>query len=376
MKSMNLLTETETQTPINTYPIVHPDVFSRNPLISKLSDDPNWTVSDDMKRPINAKVLLETYELFNAKLDERKEWPLVTLPEIDADSNLDCVNRAYRLRARENRVIGIDVEPIAPKWMKHQVLNFPAQYTELSKNGGVHALVLVPECLINDDNRYLFDDLSVFKEPVPKDKNGKDLRSAFFEVIFNDHYLTFTKRMLTEKPCADYENDPLARQFLVSFLANILEMDRKKKAEREVAKQYRIDMIDRELDEKKQEDIRLFLDMEIFDKARTKSTEKKPHDFAGDASRYEMSVANAIAYYVILNHKIALDTESSRELADSLSEKDLAYAIFLMLKDVVPYREKHDEYRYNMPWLLFTSKRAYEFVQAQNDQRKIEQSKS
>lgn len=361
---------------MNRFPIVHPQLFSGNPLISILSDDPNWTVSDDKKRPINAKVLLDKYELFNAKLDENKEWPLVTLPELDEDENLDSVNRAYRLRARENRVIAIDVEPIAPRWMKHQVLNFPAQYTELSKNGGVHALILVPEDLINDDNRYLFDDLSVFKEPVPKDKNGKDMRSAFFEVIFNDHYLTFTKRMLTEKPSADYKNDPVARQFLVSFLTNIQVMDQKKKAEREVARQYRIDMIDKELDEKKQADIRLFLDMEIFDKARAKSNERKPNDFAGDASRYEMSVANAIAYYVILNHKIALDTKSSRELAESLSEKDLAYAIYLMLKDVVPYREKHDEYRYDMPWLLFTSKRAYEFVKAQNDQRKREHSKS
>ncbi|OMF76689.1 hypothetical protein [Paenibacillus glucanolyticus] len=349
---------------MNTYPMVHPLLFSRNPLITHLSDDPNWTVSDDKKRPVNAKVLLETYELFNAKLDENREWPLVTLPELDADENLDGVNRAYWLRARENRVIAIDVEPIAPQWMKHQVLNFPAQYTELSKNGGVHALILVPESLINDDNRYLFDDLSVFKEPVPKDQNGKDLRSAFFEVIFNDHYITFTKRMLTEKPCADYENDAAARQFLESFLTNILIMDRKKKADRELVRQYQIDMIDREMDEQKQADIRSFLALEIFEKARKKSIERKAHDFAGDGSRYEMSVANTIAYYVIQNHKIALDTESWQNLAESLSEKDLAYAIYLMLKDAVPHREKHDEYRFDMPWLLFTSKRAYEFVKA------------
>ncbi|MCL6663488.1 hypothetical protein [Paenibacillus amylolyticus] len=361
---------------MNTYPMVHPLLFSQNPLITKLSADPNWTVSDNEKRPVNAKVLLETYEVYNAKLGENKEWPLVTLPELDADENLECVNRAYRLRARENRVIAIDVEPIAPDWMKHQVLHFPAQYTELSKNGGVHALILVPEYLINDDNRYLFDDLSVFKEPVPKDKNGKDMRSAYFEVIFNDHYLTFTKRMLTGKPCADYENDPVAVQILESFLIKIFEMDYKKKAEREIARQYRIDMIDRELDEQKQADIRLFLDMEIFDKARAKSIERKTHDFGGDASRYEMSVANGIAFYVIRNHNIALDTDSTRELAESLSEKDLAYAIYLMLQGAVPPREKHDEYRNDMPWLLFTSKRAYEYVKAKNDQRKTHRSKS
>ncbi|MEW4425955.1 hypothetical protein AB1I68_00510 [Paenibacillus pabuli] len=360
---------------MNTYPMVHPLLFSQNPLITHLSDDPNWTVSDDKKRPVNAKVLLETYELFNAKLDENREWPLVTLPELDADENLDGVNRAYRLRARENRVIAIDVEPVAPQWMKHQVLHFPAQYTELSKNGGVHALILVPESLINDDNRYLFEDLSVFKEPIPKDKNGKDVRSAYFEVIFNDHYITFTKRMLTEKPCADYEHDPVARQFLVSFLTNIVNMDLKRKMEREIAKQYQIQMIDKELDEQKQADIRSFIDMEIFDKARARSIERKAQDFAGDASRYEMSVASAIAFYVIQNHEVALDTASSRELAESLTEEDLAYAIYLMLKDAVPHREKHDEYRSDMPWLLFISKRAYEFVKAKIDQGKQSRSK-
>lgn len=360
---------------MNTYPMVHPFLFSRNPLITHLSDDPNWTVSDDKKRPVNAKVLLETYELFNAKLDANKEWPLVKLPELDADENLDGVNRAYRLRARENRVIAIDVEPIAPQWMKHQVLHFPAQYTELSKNGGVHALILVPESFINDDNRYMFDDLSVFKEPVPKDENGKDLRPAFFEVIFNDHYITFTKRMLTEKPSADYENDPAARQFLVSFLTNIRDMDLKRRAEREIVKQYQIEMIDKVLDPKKQADINAFLEMEIFDEAKAESNERKPNDFAGDASRFEISIANGIAYYVIQNHKRAIYEESSRELAESLSESDLAYAIYLMLKNVVPYREKHDQFRNDMPWLLYISKNAYEFKKAKMDQSKRNRSK-
>ncbi|KQY83670.1 hypothetical protein ASD24_29580 [Paenibacillus sp. Root52] len=353
---------------MNTYPLVHPLLFSQNPLITKLSHDPFWTVSDDKKRPVNAKILLDTYELYNAKLDDSREWPLVTLPELDADKNLDGVNRAYWLRARDNRVIAIDVEPIAPQWMKNQILNFPAHYTELSKNGGVHALILVPESLINEHNRYLFDDLSVFKEPVPKDENGKDIRPAFFEILLNDHYITFTKRMLVEKPSADYD-DPTDREILQSFLTKILEMDQKRKADRDLVRQYQIGIVESQLNEDKQAEIRSFLELDIFDKAREKSIERKIHDFAGDESRYEMSVANGIAYYVIQNHKIAMDTEE-KEIAESLTEKDLTYAIYLMLQDAVPHRAKHDQQRNGMPWLLFTSKRAYEFIKSKNEQRK------
>ncbi|MCC2248940.1 hypothetical protein JUJ52_03075 [Virgibacillus sp. AGTR] len=351
------------------YPMVHPLTFAQNPLIHHLSGDPYWTVSDDNKRPVNARILLDTGNVYNARFDG--EWPLVTLDKLDADQNLQAVNRAYRLRARENRVIAIDVEPNAPESMKQEVLEFPSHFTELSKNGGVHLLILVPEDLINQENRYMFDELSVFKEPVPKPEDPKEKpRDAYFEVLFNDHFVTFTKRMLTQKPCIDYNQNPEAKEKLAGFLNNIVQMDKQRKKEREVAKQYRIGMMKNLIDEDKEKTIESFISIKPFEEAKEQAKNKTVSDFGEDYSRYEMSVANGIAFHTIRVHKLAKDTQSFRKMARSLTEQDLAYAIYLLLKSVIPYREKHDETRDGLPWLLFTSKRAYEFVKAQNAKRK------
>ncbi|MCR6108582.1 hypothetical protein HXA34_20040 [Salipaludibacillus agaradhaerens] len=354
---------------MNQFPMVHPSIFIQNPLIKRLSKDPYWTVSDDNKRPVNARLLLDTGNTYNIKFDG--EWPLVTLDELDADKNLQAVNRAYRLRARENRVIAVDVEPDAPESMKQEVLKFPAHFTELSKNGGVHLLILVPEDLINSENRYMFDELSVFKEPVPKPKDASEKpRGAHFEVLFNDHFITFTKRMLTQKPCVDYSQESEAKDMLARFLDNIVQMDKQRKKERELAKQYRIGMMKNIIDEEKEKMIKDFISIKPFEKAKEQAKNKSINDFGGDASRYEMSVANGIAFHTIRAHKLAKDTVSFRDIAEPLDEQDLAYAVYLLLKDVVPHREKHDEDRDGLPWLLFTSKRAYEYVQAQNAKRK------
>lgn len=348
------------------YPMVHPLTFMQNPLVTHLASDPHWTVSNDQKRPINARILLESGNVVNARPEDN---PLVTLDKLDASTELDAVNRAYRLRARENRVMVIDVEPHAPESMKQNILDFPSHYTELSKNGGVHVMILVPEDCINDDNRYMFDDLSVFKEPVPKEE-GKQARGAYYEVLFNDHYVTFTKKMLTQKPCVDYNQNHEAKAALTKFLATIVELDQQKKQEREIAKKYRIQLMEDFLEDDRQENVDKFLELKPFEKARTKAEEKDISDFGGDGSRYEMSVANGLAFHAISTHELIKDTMSFREMAEKLSAQDLVYAIFLLLKDAVPYREKHDEDRDGLPWLLFTSKRAYEFVQAQNAKRK------
>ena len=350
------------------YPIVHPSDFSNNPLVAYIGKEPYWTVSDDQKRPVNALALLQDNEVKNIRFDG--EHQMVTLAELDANPDLQAVNRAYRLRARENRVIAIDVEPIAPDDMKQQVLHFPAHFTEFSRNGGVHLFIKVPEDLITDENRYMFDDLSVFKEPVPKDTDGKDLRKAHFEVIFNDHFITFTKKMVVQKPCVDYTQDAAAKEQLRAFLAQITEMDKTRREQREKMKAYRIQVFEDSISDEKEELIEKFMELEPFAVAREQAEEKTAADFAGDLSRYEIAVASGIASHTIRIHNLSKGTISFKDIANKLNEQDLVYIVYLMLQDVVPHREKHDEERDGLPWLLYTSKRAYEYVRANGDKKK------
>lgn len=353
---------------ITEYPMVHPITFMSNPLIQHIANETQWTLSDNEKRPINARQFLDEGLVYNAKFD--KGHPLVTLPELDANEDLQAVNRAYRLHARDNRVIVIDVEPSAPQTMIEEAKQFPAHLTEMSRNGGVHLLILVPEDMIDDTNRYMFDDLSVFKEPVPKPEAGEKERSAYFEVIFNDHYITFTKKLLTEKPFADFVNNQNDRANLKSFLDNIVKLDEKKKKERELAKQYRINMLSNMVSEEKQELIESFIETSAFSIISDQVEDKNASDFGGDHSRFEMSIANTIAYHTIRIHRLSKGTFHLDKYHRKLNEQDLIYTIYLILKDHAPYREKHDEDRDGLPWLLYTSKRAYEYTKAKEAERK------
>lgn len=342
----------------------HPTTFGANYLVQHLSTEPFWTVSDDNKRPVDAKQLLETGVVENASLDG--ESPLVPLTALDADSRLMAVNRAYRLHAKDNRVIAIDVEPEAPQSMKEMVLNFPAHYTELSRNGGVHLFIKVPDDLVTDDNRYMFDELSVFKEPIPKGEN----RPAHFEVMFNDHYITFTKRMLTDKPCVDYNKNPAAKGQLERFLTTLFKMDKQRRIDREIAKQYKVELFDKSITPEKQDLIEQFLELQALDDAKQKAGEKQPADYGNDMSRYESAVSASLAGSAIRIHNMAKRTISFADMADALKDTDLIYAVYLMIKDILPYRDKHEEFRDDLPWLMYVAKGAYEYTKAQDAQRK------
>lgn len=348
---------------LNDYPIVHPNTFSKNPLIQLIAKDKNWTVSNNKKIPINARLFLNTDKIEPVKFNNGN--PLVSLDELDANVNLQAVNRTYRLKARENRIIAIDVEPHSSQELKDYVLKFPAHLTELSTNGGVHLFIKVPEDLINDENRYMFDDLSVFKEPVPKEEQ----RQAYYEVIFNDHFITFTKRMDIDKECTNFISNEIARKQLIDFLEKIVELDRDKKESRELAKNYKIELAQNMIDNKSMERIDRFIALKALRSAIDQTSDKTIEDFGDDGSRYEMSVASTLSAHVIKIHKLSIKTEMLHELASSLSEQDLAYSVYRMIEDIVPYRDKHEEFRDGLPWLLYISKKSYEFIKSQTEKK-------
>lgn len=352
--------------------MVHPATFIQNPLIAKMANDKKWTLSDNKKIPIDARSYKNSNTILPAKVTNDSSYnPLVTLTELDNDPNLQAVNRAYRLQARVNRIIVIDIEPEAPIEMKLNSLGFPAHFTEQSRNGGIHLLIQVPESLINDSNRYMFDNLSVFKEPVPKPVNPNEKqRPAHYEVLFNDHFITFTKKMDTIKPCADFENNPIQRKQLEDFLAMIVELDTERKKQRELMKENRIKMISTSLNETTLENIQQFIGIEAMQVEIESLKQKTAEHFGNDNSKYEISIANKAARHTIRTLNQAKQTISFRTLANTFDSKSTIFIIYEILKDVLPYRNKHDEEREHMPWLLYIAKDAYEYILAMQKTKK------
>lgn len=330
------------------------DEFMKYPIIQHLGKDNRWTISDKEKRPVDAKYLLETHEVRNARVYDHP-YPLVKLEELNTDPNLYHTNRAYRAQAQNNHVIMLDVEPSASPEVKQFAIDFPAHFTELSRNGGVHLVIAVPDKAITPENEYLFTS-TVIKSP-----------DNTFELILNDHYITFTKRIIHDKPIADFKNNPEDFNKLVTFLDNIVKMDAKAKEERELKRRMAIDFDDSDLHLNL---INKVIESKSFVDFMQKQSEKTPDNFHGDTSRYEGSIATACAGHV---HRFATSLPNTLVLKDTfkdMTENDWIYAAYLMTQFIVPKRDKHDEYRDGMPWLLYNAQSGWTFIRAKDEQKK------
>lgn len=349
------------------YPIQHKYTFEDNPIIAQIKHDKRWTVSDKQKRPIDILLLKETGEIKMAEMDEFKMIPLSDLPFIDSIEELDFVNRTYRLQAHKNRIICIDVEPYADPELKFSILNSPVGYAELSENGGIHALIKVPESFINDENRYLFDELSVFKEPTLKE-NGKEVRTGRYEVLINDHYTTFTKRIMkdidTEPDYTTGEN----KQWLENFIAHIVKEDQERQKVREQIRKIQLEGVENELNDEQKSRVRKIMTLPAFDEIK-EELEIKLDGKTTDMSEFEMYMANSATGYTLNIIKRAKTTRTYGKIASRLTEMEIIYIVYYLLQDVLPFREKHDEFRQGVPWLLHLAQKAYVHTTAK---RKLE----
>lgn len=362
------------------------DVFLNNPLIQEIGKENKWTVSyrdkDGSKIPTDAKKLVETGYIGPAYI-HNGPYPLLTLDELDKGIKKQKdipyeSNRAYRLHSNLNRVIMIDVEPEASDTMLRFAADFPAHYSEISQNGGVHLLIKVPEDLITEKTEYLFDSTVIKerKEKEPSENENKedskntdetDTRKkppkASYEVLLNNHFVTFTKKMIMGKPIADFENNPEDKKRLETFLGNVVKMDEKQKEIRDMMKGKSVEMDTSDVDMEKVMQIFNSTPRSIF---IAKQKNKSAVDYNNDLSRYEMSISTACAGHVF-TFKRNLDRNAAMlERFQSLSDNDYVYLVYLMVKASVPARDKHKELRDNIPWLLYTSREAWSFINAQH----------
>lgn len=343
------------------------NIFSNNLLIQELSNDKSWTVSDIEKRPIDAKYLLSNGIVRNAVLNSEIN-PLVTLHELNNNSNLTNVNRTYRLSALENRTFMIDIEPKTDDETLKQWAKFPAQYTEVSTNGGLHLLIQVPESLINEDNEYIFNTLTVIKEG---DHNE-------VEYLFNRHYITFTKRIPLEKQSSMFAEGSQEYKQLEQLLQHLVDLDSKNKEIRQKANtlatdltelNINLDIVKPQLPENATSDSLLYnitLANASFIEHLPKQEDCLNDKGTEDMSLYEYRIASKITRQLIkgIGQIISYGPKTAKLYNKTnhileFTENDIIYLTYCYIKEILPYRDKHDQYREAMPWLLYVAKNAY-----------------
>lgn len=349
--------------------------FANNRLIDKLKNEPYWTVSDEKKRPLDATKLILHPPQFALASFKNGNWPMVPLTELDKDERLRYTNRAYRLHAEDNRVICIDMEKTASPELRESLKKFPVDYAEISLSGnGIHYLIEIPEDLIPDETKFLFDD-----QVVVKSDDGS------FEVFFNDHYVTLTKNILppSEYTLKRVEEEPEHRRKITRMLLTLADIQKARKSASEISEEFTPETIANDLTPYEQE-------------LETKLKQKLPpygpfvfktlSDYQMDHSRYELYLATSLASRLLNIHEdtqklLAGDKDALNrinayknypeqkkqewigwdefDIHNEETRNHLAGIVYNILcskniqeAKLLEPRPKHKEFRNDIPWLM------------------------
>ena len=316
--------------------------FRNNNLIKKMASEANWTFSTKEKMPVDMEVLLSKYYITGASFKDKN--PLVTLDRIDAIPELVPLNRAYYFHAKDNHIMIIDIEKTASEETKKFFMQIPANYGEVSMSGkGIHLLIELDDKEIPEEARYIIESVSVLKLP------SKDA-----EFIFNDHYCTFTKNQI---PVIQKDNNnKLHNEIIRDLLMNLVKLDSKNKKIREERQKLTMHYEDN-FDH-------TWLHETISDSVSEDKFGKTAEDYNYDESRWEMAYATFVLNKTMsLINKIKRSKKSvAKKDVANLTDSDIIYIAYEVLKMNLPHREKHDEERRGMPWLLYLTNNAFNYI--------------
>lgn len=302
------------------------DDFINNIAIKQLASRPFWTINKE-KMPVDFYAFKNTGKIYGATGPES----LATLYEIlDFFMNLDTPmlpsTFVYSLDCKRDNIVILDIESKCPENIKQKFFSqLPFCYADVSMSGkGMHMMFPCPE----------LDEITE-KKIVMKEEHG------YYEILLN-HYCSFTLNTIyTEKGRWKNQNE-------------FLNIWNELKSKQKICTIQAIDFDKNfKIDKKRIEPVVTAVASNM--KVRILKT---PSDYENDYSRYEYAMTCVV--------KNALEILLGMPLFASLNItfEEKLYIIYLTVKDIVPYRPKHDEIRDDMPWLIYLAYRVY--VQSYN----------
>lgn len=293
--------------------LVFPEFYG-NPVIQHLGNLPKWTVSTNKKMPIDVCILRDEKRVKAAKYTDDR--CLVTLDEICQILPTATSNTIY-LDALTDGYVVLDIEPKCPDELKQNLLQLPYLYGEVSMSGkGYHLIFELPKII----SKYP----AMQKKIVLKEENG------YYEILLN-HYVTFTRQAIS----------PYYR-LVDNNNANVFETLFENMAKTQIkTKESYIEISEEEPKEIPNIDL-------VFRHLEGISYTKHPSDFNEDISRYEY---NFISYFYHKIFNIMLDQKLY------YSDTELLWLLYYVIKERIPHRDKHNEKRKGMPWLMYQCSR-------------------
>ncbi|MBO5435443.1 hypothetical protein J6A31_06600 [bacterium] len=289
--------------------------FYNNVFIQAIAPHDRWTVSDNTKRPIDMHALIHEQKIWGAAFD-RGYNPLVDLQTL-CNTIPSATNNAYYLDALIDGFVILDIEPKCPDVIKQKFLNLPYVYGETSMSGkGLHLVFDLPKDIIE-------------KYPAAKQKLALKEEHGYYEILLN-HMVTFTRNIL---PPRMFTED-------ISVFENIFELLAMKQKEAS-AGDTTIEAINIDIDDIPHVN-------KLLTPLRAQIYNKTPNDFYNDMSKFEFGITGF--YYRALMKLLGKNNKFKDHV---YSDEEKAVILYKITSEKLNHRDKHDQIRNNMPWLLY-----------------------
>lgn len=322
-------------------------------LIDKIGNERSFGVSSDEKVPLNVLNYINSNGLepiTKVTSEDLSSHHLATLIEINNCKSFDKTNRAYHMHAADNLVVGFDIEPRCWSNYLAYFATLPAHYREYSMHNGIHLLYeldrtkLLPAAvtMIATRTEYKFKDL-VNNQPLE------------FELMFNNHWLTLTKRVFGKQ---DDLSTPVPEVIYQVINEESLAWEQSKRQVKDI-----------ELKGKSSEVAKKICNLLDISKVN-ELKELTVADFKYDDSYYEYNIALRIAgalYQRLYVKPKPMDAMYLGINTEMVKHDDFIWATALLLESIVPKRDKDNEERDGLPWLVYTAKQACLYILADNN---------
>lgn len=291
--------------------------FKELPFVQPLRYEKRWTVVNKNKMPIDIMELNRSGKICGASFANQNE----PLTDLDTLYQIlpNATNATYALKQSLDDIVILDIEPKCPMDLKNRLLKLPYLYAETSMSGkGLHLVFSKP---VTNYQTILLSKVALQEE------------HGYYEILLT-HNITFTGNQI-ERPIDETPDDITEFYRLFDELA----------ATASLTKVIEIDISDLPdiTDIPNWEKIVQTLSQAVY--------KKKLEDFYSNYSKYEFGVTGF--YY----HKLKQLLSASLFRNHEYTAQEQMMLLYEVVKDKIPYREKHEESRDGLPYLLYNCKR-------------------
>ena len=302
-----------------------------------------WCVSHD-KRPLDVYALKKGVE-WGASFN-RSHSAYGTFEEVKKISESTGYPMTLFVDSEEQHIMMIDIEKTCPQEIRQALLKALQPFTKHLEwslsNKGFHLLVDIDQCVALKTQKY----------------------KQWFEILSN-HHCTFTMNEVNFDDA--YNADVDTNEFITDDDKDIELLDALKNLNTSLDLYHHIASSKPTVMLSESEDLNAFKKAaatfdgrhaDLFNQLCNVNYKKTLDDHFGDYSRYEFGYASTLHYH-LQRFKDQMIDEYGHTYELSMTQEQCIMIVYMVLKQMLPPRDKHNEFRNGLPWLLYTSQNVY-----------------